>query len=277
LFSIASIVPALPRIKIVDIGAADTSEPPAYAELVEAFPCDVIGFEPAAAECAKLNALNRPGHLYLPHAIGDGRQRTFYECNSPYCSSLFEPNEALAEKFHYLGEPLRLVGTRMIETRRLDDLAETAGTDFLKIDVQGSELLVLQGAVERLRDVLVVHIEVEFLPLYKEQPLFADIDSHLRAQGFAFHTLMPFGRTFKPMAVANDGSAWLRQILWADAVYVRDFMGFAELAPESLLKLAAILHENYRSLDLAALALEAYDKQTGSGLQRAYLKLISGR
>jgi hypothetical protein len=106
---------------------------------------------------------------------------------------LFEPNEALADKFQNLGELLRVVGTRTLETRRLDDFAETTGADFLKIDVQGGELLVLQGALERLRDVLVVHTEVEFLPLYKKQPLFADIDSFLRAQGFAFHTMIRSG------------------------------------------------------------------------------------
>ena len=275
MFSIASIVPALPRIKIIDVGAADATDPPAYAGLTDALPCNVVGFEPGAAECERLNALNRPGHLYLPYAIGDGSQRTFYECSLPQCSSLFEPNEALADKFQYLAEPLRVVGTRTLETRRLDDFAETTGVDFLKIDVQGGELLVLQGAVERLRDVLVVHTEVEFLPLYKKQPLFADIDSLLRAQGFVFHTMIPFGRTFKPMVVNNDDSAWVRQILWADAVYVRDFMAFAELAPKSLLKLAAILHENYKSFDMAAFALEAYDRQTGSVLQRTYLERLS--
>ena len=277
LFSIASIVPALPRIKLVDVGAAEGTDPPAYARLIGALSCEIVGFEPQAAECEKLNALNRPGHHYLPHAIGDGAQRTFYECSKPQCSSLFEPNEALAYKFQYLGEPLRVMGTRALQTRRLDDLTETTGADFLKVDVQGGELLVLQGAAKRLRDVLVVHIEVEFLPLYKNQPLFADIDSFLRCHGFAFHTMIPFGRTFKPMVVGNDASAWVRQILWADAVYVRDFMAFADLAPQSLLKLAAILHENYHSFDLAALALEAHDRKTGSSLQMAYLNRLSGR
>ena len=196
---------------------------------------------------------------------------------SAYCSSLLEPHQALADKLQNLGDLLRVVGTRTLETRRADDIAKTTCADFLKIDVQGGELLVLQGAVERLRDVVVVHTEVEFLPLYINQPLFADIDSFLRDQGFVFHTLIPFGRIFKPMVINNNGSAWLRQVLWADAVYVRDFMAFAELAPESLLKLAATLHENYESFDLAALALEAYDRQTKSGLQLAYLKRLSGR
>ena len=69
----------------------------------------------------------------------------------------------------------------------------------------------------------------------------------------------------------------MRQIVWADAVYIRDFMAFAELAPESLLNLAAILHENYKSFDVAALALEAYDRKTGSGLQMVYLRRLWGR
>jgi FkbM family methyltransferase len=263
-------------LKIIDVGAAAAVDPPAYAKLARALPCTIVGFEPRAGECEKLNRLDSAAHLYLPYAIGDGTPRTFYECRSPYCSSLFEPNGPLLAKFQNLGDLLEVVGTHRTETRRLDDLSETAGADFLKVDVQGGELLVLQGAVERLRDILAVHIEVEFVPLYKNQPLFADIDTFLRAQGFAFHTLMPYGRTFKPIRVNNDDSGWVRQILWADAVYVRDFMAFAELAPEALIKLAAILHENYDSMDLAALALEAHDKRTGQSLQAEYLRRLSG-
>jgi hypothetical protein len=130
--------------------------------------------------------------------------------------------------------------------------------------------------VGRLRSILAIHIEVEFLPLYKGQPLFADIDSFLRAQGFAFHTLVPSGRTFKPILVNNDPCGWVRQIVWADAVYVRDFMTFGELVPQSLLKLAAIFHEIYESIDVAALALGAYDKNTGSSLQANYLRRLAG-
>jgi len=277
LFPIASLLPQLPRAKIIDVGAAEGPEGPVYTKLMGALPCEVVGFEPDVAECEKLNRQAGSTHLYLPHAIGDGSRRTFYECTSPYCSSLFEPNIALADKFQNLGDLLRVVGTRPIETRRLDDLSETANADFLKVDVQGGELLVLQGAIERLRSILAVHIEVEFLPLYKDQPLFADIDSFLRAQGFAFHTLVPSGRTFKPVLVNNDPSGWVRQIVWADAVYVRDFMTFAELAPDSLLKLAAILHEIYESVDVTALALVAYDKQIGSQLQAKYLTRLAGR
>ena len=269
---IARILPPL-RLKIIDVGAALSPSGTAYANLLRAVPCDVVGFEPVETECARLNRLALPRHLYLPYAIADGARRTFYECQVSECSSLFEPDFTLADTFQSLGDPLRVVASRVIDTKRLDDLPETAGADFLKMDVQGAELLVLEGAVARLADILAVHVEVEFLPLYKNQPLFADIDTFLRAHGFAFHTMNSFGRTFKPAIVNNDPSARLNQLIWADAVYVRDFMRFAELAPESLLKIAAIMHENYRSFDLAAHALGAYDRQTGSDLQRRYMDL----
>jgi hypothetical protein len=113
------------------------------------------------------------------------------------------------------------------------------------------------------------------VPLYKDQPLFADIDAHLRSKGFLLHQMGFTGRTFKPMVFKNDINAMLSQWLWGDAVYVRDFMQFDALAPAELLKLAAILHENYRSFDLAAVALAAYDRISGSRLQPRYVQELT--
>ena len=172
---------------------------------------------------------------------------------------------------------MRVVKTYPVETRRLDDITETAGVDFIKIDVQGGEMLVLRGAAERLKSALVVHTEVEFVPLYKDQPLFSDIDAHLRARGFLLHRMESSGRTFKPLIRNNDVDAMMSQWLWGDAVYVRDFMRFEMMSPAALLKLAAILHENYGSFDLAAVALEAHDRLAGSVLHPRYIQsLVQG-
>jgi FkbM family methyltransferase len=277
IFNIAPMLHGFPRLKIVDVGAMSLGEgTDPYSPLTTAMPCDVYGFESAAEEFEKLKASAKPGHHYLPYFVGDGSARTFYECNFAMTSSLFEPNTSLLAKFQNLEELARVQKTYPVQTTRLDDIPELEGTDFLKADVQGAELMVFEGAPRLLDDALVVHAEVEFVQLYKDQPLFADVDAHLRSKGFVLHLLGKVGRTFKPLIFMNNVNAGLSQILWGDAVYVRDFMLFDGLSGQALLKIAAILHETYRSVDLVAVALDAYDRQHGTELQPTYLKKLSG-
>jgi FkbM family methyltransferase len=277
LFNIAPLLPALPRLKIVDVGAMSLGEgTDAYSALASNTPCDVYGFEPGAAEFEKLRASAKPGYHYLPYFVGDGSPQTFYECNFNMTSSLFEPNMDLLSKFQALGELTRVQKTYPVETKRLDDIPELEGTDFLKLDVQGAELMVFKGAPRILDKALVVHTEVLFVPLYKGVPLFGDIDVYLRSKGFSLHRLTQAGRTFKPLIFMNDVNAMLSQILWGDAIYVRDFMSFDRMSGVDLLKIATILHENYHSVDLAAVALASYDCAHGTELQPAYLKKLGG-
>jgi FkbM family methyltransferase len=278
LFNITRLLPALPRLKIVDVGAMSLGEgTDAYYSLTSATLCDVYGFEPGPEALAKLKASAKPRHHYLPYFIGDGSARTFYECNFNMTSSLFEPNVDLLSKFQHLGELVQVQKTYAVETRRLDDIPEVEGTDFLKVDVQGAELMVFEGAARVLDNALVVDAEIQFVPLYKGVPLFGDIDSHLRSKGFLLHRLTQMGRTFKPLVFMNDVTATLSQVLWGEAVYVRDFMQFDQLSSVALLKLATILHEAYRSVDMAALALASYDRQNASNLQQAYIERLAGK
>ena len=47
--------------------------------------------------------------------------------------------------------------------------------------------------------------EVEFVPLYKKQPLFAEVDIALRELGFVFHRFGGMaGRTMKPLVVTSN-------------------------------------------------------------------------
>ena len=95
LFPIASLLPALPRLKIVDVGAMNLGAGTvSYEALAKAVPCDVIAFEPVRAEFDKLVRDRKEGERFLPYFVGDASKATFHECNFPMTSSLYEPNQA---------------------------------------------------------------------------------------------------------------------------------------------------------------------------------------
>ncbi len=267
----------LPEFTFVDIGAMSLGTEP-YAPLVDQGIGTVIGFEPVLEECEKLNQVHQNSrHLFLPYAIGDGSDGVLNICNYPMTSSLFVPNMPLVEKFQNLAELMQVVRKEPVTTKRLDDIAEVSEADYLKIDAQGAELAILEGAPRLLEQVVVVHTEVEFVPLYEGQPLFADVDSELRRQGFLLHKFPvdPAGRPFKPFSLENDLNRPISQVLWADVVYVKDFTKFDKISPRKLLKLAIMLHELYQSFDLCALTLKSFDQQTGFHLYDNYCRCIT--
>jgi FkbM family methyltransferase len=265
-------------ITIVDVGAlfiGDEHVP--YRALLAGDRNRVIGFEPSEAACRELRE-RHPRHTFLPCAVGDGSEATLHVCEPEMTSSLYEPNTVLHDRFEDLASTIRVRARIKVSTRRLDDLPEVAGADYLKLDVQGAELDVCRGAKQVLGNVVAVHTEVEFIPLYVDQPLFADVDRELRARGFLFHSFTGVAtRTFRPVRLKTVPAVTRGQYLWADALYVRSFLELDHVSPASLLKLAVIAHDVYHAPDLAGLALQHHDEQTGADLWHAYMLKLTGK
>ena len=100
-----------------------------------------------------------------------------------------------------------------INLKRLDDLMrseKTAGPFLLKIDVQGFEENVIAGAPETIAKADVILIELSFVKLYENQPLFHRIYSILYELGFEYHG--NFEQLYSPI----DNS-----ILQADGIFFR--------------------------------------------------------
>lgn len=267
-----------PRQKIIDIGAAHISGDPVYAPTLRAGNAELVGFEPDRAALEKLNQMKGPGVTYLGYAVGDGRRHTLHICAARDMTSLLTPNPEVLNLFH--GFPIwgQVVATEMVDTVRLDDVPEAVGATFIEMDIQGAELMALRNARERLRDAVVLHLEVEFMPLYQEQPLFSDIEAYLRDQGFILHRFKDMtSRVVQPLMVDNSVFAGLSQVVWADAVFVRDYAR-ARLMPEGqLLAMAAILHDCYQSVDVAHHLLTHHDRLTGRKLAQTYLTGLGRR
>jgi FkbM family methyltransferase len=262
-------------IDVLDVGAGIGEKPP-YQALFEAGRARIFGFEPNPVECDKLNQQYGAPHRFFPHFVGDGQAATFHETNWFQTGSLYEPNTPLLEKFLNLAELTTLKAKHAVQTTKLDDVQGLDNVDFFKMDIQGGELNVFKHGAKALSQTLVIHAEVEFVELYKGQPMFADVDIYLRNNGFQFHTFHSMGtRCFRPILVNNDINAGIRQALWADAIYVRDWMSLEGLDADKLRKYAIIAHDMLTSPDLAHVVLSALDAKTGSDFAARYLARLT--
>ncbi len=278
-FSLAETLPVeLPRIEILDVGAMDEGED-RYDVLRLMGLANVTGVEPDEEQFAKLqNEKNRAG-TYLPYFLGNGEEQTFHLTRYPGCSSLYRPDSRVIDPFTSIGTSengnFRVVDTMQVQTHRLNDVSECPMPDYVKLDVQGGELDILKNGMDKLKNALVIESEVEFVALYENQPLFGDMQVFLREHGFCLHKFVDVaGRSFKPFARDNNRYAATSQVLWADAIFVKDFRDFDSYTDEQLLKSALILHQLYFSYDLVHLILRHYDSRIGTSFNEKYLQAL---
>lgn len=219
----------------------------------------IYGFDVDEEACESANKALAESHInwteqHFPYAIAHRTGETsLYITKEVHCSSLYPPNQAYVKRFKGFDRGLEIDAVVEIETTTLDDFCQSQAItelEFLKVDVQGADLDVLKGGEQVLeRSTLGVSIEVEFAPVYEGQPLFAEIDQYLRSRGFVLFDLTMddpwcrLPRSIAPLWSANHPG----QLLWANALYLRDLLDAALVeqnqhlqTPEHLLKLACI-------------------------------------
>ena len=264
---------------LLNIGALPIKgEQEAFWQLLEVFPASSIaGVEIDPQLCAELNRHAGARVRYFPAAIGRTEERrALYETMHSMCTSLYKPDERYVDLYQDL-ESSRLRKVGEISTVSLDKFVvdhALGEIDFLKIDIQGAELDVFTGGPDTMSRMLLVVSEVEFVPIYENQPLFGDVAAGLRKSGLMFQKFLGMGgRVMKPLTM--QGSAqYPAQFMWSDAVFVRDLFDLATLSPERLLKLAVLL-DIYDSRDAAMHVLRSYDAKEGDDLADIYLAQLT--
>jgi len=185
----------------------------------------LFGFEPDAHEFARLvDRAKREGHgdTYFNIALHNRRGPIqIHVARDAGLTSMFEPNREFLDAFPDASR-FDTVDRRAVEADTLDHLLESHGErdlDFIKADTQGSELNVLEGARSLLAStVLGIEAEVEFASIYKDQPLFADVDRLLRGLGFFLFDLRPC--YWKREAGRTAGGPY-GQLIWGDVLYLK--------------------------------------------------------
>jgi FkbM family methyltransferase len=269
----------VPSISIVDVGAMEDGKD-RYHQLVADGLATVTGFEPNPEQYHRLQGRGAP-YRYLPYFLGDGNVANFNITRYPGCCSLFRSDPKVIDLFSTIdagtsGGNFFIERTEPVKTVRLDDIAELT-IDYIKLDVQGSELDIMRHGTGKLAGAVVIECEVEFLPIYEGQPLFGDIQVFLRDHGFVLHKFVDCaGRPFRPFWPQNPFLP-ISQLLWADAIFVRDFTRLELFSDDALVKAAAILDTVYTSVDLAARFLGEYDRRRGTKTHQRYVSCLSSR
>ncbi len=267
------------RTHVVDVGANPIDGDAPYKAMLQRKLCHVTGFEPQPEALKTLRTNASECERYLPYAIGDGKWHTLHVCQASGMSSLLRPDRKqlkLFNLFEEFGKVLKKVKTKTV---RLDDIEEIDEIDFLKIDVQGAELMIFESGSEHLKNAVAVQAEVSFVPLYVGQPSFGEIDVFLRELGFVPHSFSGVKRWALAPTVFNDNPRSPgNQLLEADVVYVKDIARLNKVDPEKLKHLALLSHYVFRSPDLVNLVIREL-VQLGlvkEGAMQDYLASVSG-
>ena len=209
----------------------------------------------------------------IPSCLADGPgTRTLYLNYDAYSSSLLPINPDYDDFYiecrqpdphdYPWGDSTRPMRELQVETRALDDVLteepHVPPPDFLSIDTQGAELQILEGAKQTLREhTLAIVLEVEFHPIYQDQPLFGDICSWLTARGYHFVKLLHTPEMYPhrgPLGLRGEGF-----LVYSDALFLRrlDCLPPDETRHRDLLDKLAFLALVLNQTEYALAALEA--------------------
>lgn len=242
-------------IVVVDIGARGLppSELNPLAELLH-----VIAFD-ADAESARSSETRARGKFgkHETHNLFIGaatKKILFNHYKIPGCSSLLEPVESFAVR--YLPD-LKIESVEEVSSCNLDEFLRSEGLtpDLIKLDVQGTELEILESSQGALSQALVIMVEVEFVEEYVGQGLAHDVFRCLSQEGFE---LLHLNRVFLPRV--NNHVLTRGQLVFGDALFMRPPESLKDAGPESVIKYA-LLAINFGHVDLACEALRIVENR----------------
>lgn len=153
---------------VLDIGANDGSWAKSFKRVFNNVEIFSVEANPALEEKLKLN---NPNYKIALLGNDDGLKKFFINKDDDYCqgSSVYKQNT-----FYYKSKTINL------QMFKLDDLNNpNKKFDYIKMDVQGSELDIIKGGLKTISDCYFLQLELSVLKFNDGSPLCSEVISYL--------------------------------------------------------------------------------------------------
>jgi FkbM family methyltransferase len=167
----------------------------------------IISFEPDPENFNKLNERQKTDKKWvvLDYAMGkEKKPHDFHIMKSSTFNSFLEPDSSECRKYE---DKNSVIKTITIETKRVDEVIQDIKKKyefenvFLKLDTQGFDLEVFEGASGCLNQIRGVQSEVSLMPIYKNMATFEASLKAFKSKGFEVSGLYSLSESRFPHAV----------------------------------------------------------------------------
>lgn len=177
---------------ILDVGANQGQY--AVSMRKAGFKGKIVSFEPLSAAYKILaeKAGKDPKWSTVQTALGDVTgQKTLNIAKKPQASSIRKMNPALMDS----SDEMEFTGREEIDIQTLDSLFDTyVGPNenvYLKIDTQGYERNVIDGARHSLARIMGMQVELSLVELYEGEMVFDEMIGYIKKSGYTLMSLEP--------------------------------------------------------------------------------------
>lgn len=170
----------------------------------------IISFEPDPSNFETLLKASQAGQQWLIQDYALGKENTTLNLNimeSSVFNSFFEPDNTQTDQF---AQHNSVKATVEVGVKRLDKVipalkqSHPFNRAFLKLDTQGFDLDVFEGADGCLDLIIGIQTEVAFMPIYKNSPSAEESFNAFRSKGYEVSGLYPVDESRFPYAVEFD-------------------------------------------------------------------------
>lgn len=176
--------------KILDVGANSGQ----YASLIRdtGFKGEIVSFEPVKHVFENLKKKSKKDAKWTVHNMGLGNRKEDLEIN--VSQNTFSSSILNMMPEHLNSEPEAIyLEKQCIKVDMLDnlyhELVDSNDVVFLKLDVQGFEKNVLEGAREYLKKITGVQVEMSIIEMYEGELTYLQMIDYLKERGFKLYSL----------------------------------------------------------------------------------------